>query len=482
MKALGPSKVATRLAQELAELQFGNTVGFVWAGPALGRLEVVAGKWEAGSWRILTTRLLEEVYALPFAGPGGGATPTVGDAPMDQVQLYQAFLYLRHVIGSPETGAKADLTGAFRSLLARPHRTPSRRQRIVPTALARQIDTSGLVAIASGQMPLVRSRQASRMRGHLPTEVHESVLHHTTDNAENRFARALLREVLSVTFRVRKEARGISGGFGRRLVEEIDFLEAQLEPIERHSLWKEVGHATGVPGSSTVLQRRSDYRTLFQHHIRLRLGLRLPSSPAELRRMIELKDVAAMYELWCAFAVLRAVRHELGPPTSVSQARRSTFDTTIRWGLMARWSAHDVTLSFNPSFTRGAKSRERRSSSLPLRPDVLLETPTARHALDAKFKLGKADKSGPKPEDVQKMHTYRDALPIDSAWVLYPGQSVVHYPSLKEYRDAISGVGAIPVHIEGTNPDLGELVRRMLHGPATRSHQELGPFLPGSAA
>ena len=62
------------------------------------------------------------------------------------------------------------------------------------------------------------------------------------------------------------------------------------------------------------LQGRHHYLEPFQHYMRLRLGLRLPRSEVELSRMLEMRDVAMLYELWCGFATLGAVRQELGLP------------------------------------------------------------------------------------------------------------------------------------------------------------------------
>ena len=56
-----------------------------------------------------------------------------------------------------------------------------------------------------------------------------------------------------------------------------------------------------------MLQRRRGYRDVLRHYLTLRAAARLPLSDAKLLRLLGLKDVANLYELWCFFAVVEAV-------------------------------------------------------------------------------------------------------------------------------------------------------------------------------
>jgi hypothetical protein len=79
-----------------------------------------------------------------------------------------------------------------------------------------------------------------------------------------------------------------------------------------------------------------------------------------------------------------------------------------------------------------------------------------------------------KREDLQKMHTYRDAIPsARSVWVLYPGAgaSETFYPALAgAIRD---GVGAIPLlpGDEADNPLRERLIRLLANeSPGAQAH------------
>ena len=113
-----------------------------------------------------------------------------------------------------------------------------------------------------------------------------------------------------------------------------------------------------------------------------------------------------------------------------------------------------------------------RGYSGPLRPDVMILTPSCMWAFDAKFRLDRGSVSGHDTEadtlgamedtvrvdDIHKMHTYRDALApgLRGAYVVYPGDEVLMYPAPRssacndrpgfrdgEPRAAIDGVGAV---------------------------------------
>lgn len=73
---------------------------------------------------------------------------------------------------------------------------------------------------------------------------------------------------------------------------------------------------------STVLQMRRGYREVLGHFVRLRMATRLPLSPRDARQLLELKDIALLYELWTYFMVVDAVTKRVGPPIAALTVRR----------------------------------------------------------------------------------------------------------------------------------------------------------------
>ena len=140
-----------------------------------------------------------------------------------------------------------------------------------------------------------------------------------------------------------------------------------LTPFLRHGMWNEVGAMTHVPLASSVLQRRRGYKDVLRHHLALRAAACLPVDDAVMgKQLLGMKDVAALYELWCYFAVVRELEAVLGTPSHAGRPTADNMQVGVDRGLSVSW-ASGVEVFYNLSFSRGALA-ERRSASLLLRP------------------------------------------------------------------------------------------------------------------
>jgi predicted component of viral defense system (DUF524 family) len=201
------------------------------------------------------------------------------------------------------------------------------------------------------------------------------------------------------------------------------------------------------PAASTVLQRRWGYREVFQHFVRIRLVSRIPFDDQTLEDLLGLKDIATLYEIWCFFAVVRAVELFLGPARSAQTANVEIGESEVRvpWKVRVAWPDGTEVL-YNATYSRA--SSDRKSTSVPLRPDISLLVPSGPnrglHLLDAKFRLRSVDLEREDEEatsylraDLYKMHAYRDAIRgARSVHILYPGSLDTFFPA-----DGVPGGG-----------------------------------------
>ena len=319
---------------------------------------------------------------------------------------------------------------------------------------------------------------ALALRGHLPERVEERRTLSSIDTAENRFVKSFLQALDAIIDRMEAACRELPDPFARRTLDDCSRLRRTLAPFLRHRIWSEVGPMVHLPASSTVLQRRRGYRQAFQHFARLRLAARVPLDRKVVRRLLEARDVAELYELWCFFSVVHGVEEVLGPASRADAFKWRTPDLLIRHGFRVSWpdgTSLDCNRSFSPS--------DRRSYSVPLRPDVTLEVPGAGlHLFDAKFRLDSSvllmdeneddDRRSFKRADLYKMHTYRDAIPsAHSVWVLYPGTETrffgighTRWDGTGRPPEPLEGVGAVslkpgPDPLERLRPVLSSLLR-----------------------
>ena len=469
-------------------LSFGNSVG-VFEVPGLGSLVVRSGKWSDSDFDAMLADVVRIASGLPFSAGSRAPLPFERSVPATDDVLYHAFVYLRFIL-SATAPFEDRLPAALAAIAAEPHRLMIRNHRSVPFEAATDIDVHGLLALATARdlmaAPGLDHPLALALDGHLPRRHQDPVVHFTLDTAENRFVKAFLRRAVELVGRMRLAAGKIAAPYSSRIRLDCDAMTGQLEGAVRHSMWREVGGMTHVPMSSTVLQGRRGYRDVFRHSARLTLATRnLPLSTRDTRKLLEAKDIALLYELWCCFVVAEAITRQLGRPRRADSTETTATEKHIARGFSVAWSG-GVELHYNAAFSHSRKAPWH-SYSVPLRPDLVLKTPDgALHLFDAKFRLvrffaeAKSDEEELeatdeeerrgtfKRADLYKMHTYLDAIPAARAVrILYPGDKSQFYLRPPATGDAASGaargVGATPL-VPGKFKELDLVLADLLKG------------------
>jgi uncharacterized protein len=466
-----------------AILKFGNVVGAFDLGK-LGVVRVRCGKWGEDVFDALLEDLTRRVLALPFSATQAAGLPhdrSIADR--DDVLLH-AFIYARHILLAAQ-GDQA-LPRALELVVRDPHRLFSAERASVDLVAARRVDARTIARVAMGADGVVRATGSATqtalarpLRGYLPAYVDVPRVEHTFDTAENRFVLEFIRQLRAIIERVEHQARSKAklSNFWTNTIKDCEAMRRVLGPFERHDVWIDVGRMVHVPIGSSVLQRRRGYKDVLRHHLALRAAARIPFDKDLVeKRLLGLKDVATLYELWCYFAVVDAVRDVIGREPDVGEEMDVKDDEVgLRRGFRVAWVG-GPTVYYNLSFSRG-QPPPRRSASLMLRPDIVIEIEhdgqPELHVFDAKLRVdgvvlvdgeSEDDEVDPlsfKKDDIAKMHAYRDALPhVRSARVLYPGNVACEFPALDLGARSIDVVGAVPL-VPGA---LGSELRALL-GP-----------------
>ena len=465
-----------------------NSVG-VLELPHLGTLDLVTGKFGTDQFDAMLRQLTESATTLPFsANEAAAGRYSVSTAPRDEV-LYHAFVYLRDIL-SDRAPDEVRLLPALEMIVREPHRLWRSHRRDVRIEAMTRVDAHtpldlvtrpGMAVVASSLSPS-GAKLAERLRWRLPEAVSERKIRPTADTAENRFVKAFIGQARTIIGRMRSAVSSRRPDvFRRNLLRDCDRMEASLMPIARHSMWEEVGRMVRIPFSSTVLQRRRGYRRVLRHFSRIRLAPTIPLDKDGMRDLLELKNIALLYELWTFFRLVDEISALLGsPPVRSGRPTSDLFQTAFAAGGSFEWDA-GVHLVYNQRFSR-SRGGQWHSYSVPLIPDIALSVPDGPngglHLFDAKFRvralgdvgLSAGDKDGDdekaaeragsfKRADIYKMHAYRDAIPeARSVWILYPGGEFRFFGVRGEGGDGgreassaeglpgeLDGVGAIPV-------------------------------------
>ncbi len=480
------AKALPGVAEQLGSvviLSFGNSVGFVDI-PHYGRVEIRSGKWGRPHYDAMLADLMRIAGALPFGAGESAALPYDRSLAARDEVLYHAFVYLRHILS--EAAPRDDqILPMLRLVVRDPHRRATRERAHIDVPRCSKPDertVHDVLTARAFQRTSGGGALAAALGGHLPDRVSEPIVLRDVDTAENRFVKAFVAQAMGIVtaMRGKLQARRQDAWIAWALA-DCNAMERDLAPIARDRLWRDVGPLVHVPAASTVLQRRRGYRHIFRHAIRLRQATRVPLEEKVVRDLLEARDIATLYEIWCYFTVVALLSEALGPPQAARVLPADTWQLSVPRGLTTVWqrsNGETIECLYNAYFahvdTKQAARTHRASYSLPLKPDVTIAVQrageTVFHLLDAKFRreqlpdldtaaavavddettgqdardereVDDLGRSRSKHVDIYKMHTYRDAIAgTRTVSVLYPGTA-------DRFFDAPDGggVGAIPL-------------------------------------
>jgi predicted component of viral defense system (DUF524 family) len=450
------------------QLRFGNFIGRAELGGR--RLDVRSRRLDSAA----AAEMLDDVSGWFSSLPFGVASPVSAGYFTKRERsprvLYHAFALLRDAF---RRLGPHDLCAALDQILARPYESLAADEpRLVPVGAVSRIDPETLAAIPSAPELLRRVAPGSvltatpavrRMNGLLPELIRARPFLHSTDNPENRFVAGAIDSMVDLLRRFERLTREVGGPARATNAREAAEISDFLRRCRRHRVLDRIRGTPEIPRHSSALRSKPGYRDLLRLHGELQARSHA-STPHDAERLLESRDAADIYELWCYVKVVATLERLLGPPHARDRFEVTDFQAELRWGYSVSWP--EVTALYNATFSRtDARGQQAgfRSYSLRLRPDIVLRSNDGRlNLLDAKMKrhfLGAVDAGDDgtdgaasdtfKPEDLHKMHAYRDALSADSVWVLYPGtrHSVDRFPAPEgptgTKRPRFRGVGAI---------------------------------------
>jgi hypothetical protein len=352
-----------------------------------------------------------------------------------------------------------ELEAALRIILANPHRLLVDEENLVNIASVQMIDAEILLDILHTPQRWEKTENhpiAKRLRGYAPRQILQRQSQETLDTPENRFILHFLKQLLTVGDELFAQRwwKNVPGTHCRA----IQAIYSLIQQSRIHPMFTEVGEQRLLPLHSQVMLRRDGYRQMLELWQIFQCARRPLFEP--LQKAITLRSVDQLYEHWAFLALVEQIGLILGIDPVMEL--RTSDEFGLNWQSAAVFGKN-YRLTYNPRFARNQAARH--SYSITLRPDFIWEVdgvPTS--VLDAKFRLSldgvddetAEQKTSPVLEDLYKMHTYRDALAVKSAVVVYPGDQNRFFPVQLNYPQEIGirdyfpsspdGIGAISLN------------------------------------
>ena len=247
-----------------------------------------------------------------------------------------------------------------------------------------------------------------------------------------------------------------------------------LEEVEAKSL---------SSGMSLVFSMAPGYRDLYKYYLMLQHGLSITGDIFN----ISLKDLAQLYEYWCFIKLNNIMRENKDKYKLVSQdiikvQGNGIFVSLVKGkGSRVKYvnmkTNEHITLSYNPSEINAPTVNQKPDNVLKLQKNGAKTD--YEYVFDAKYRIDSALEGtsyktnyktpGPKEEDINIMHRYRDAIVYSNsvspfertmfgAYILFPYSNETEYRNHHFYKSISKvNIGGLPFL-----PSATELVRDML--------------------
>lgn len=359
----------------------------------------------------------------------------------------ELILLRRAVYGT--AGGKVGLLALLAALAQKPQRWLRDEQPWVKAYAARHPYAGGLVQALN---------RAGNLENGLPLALPDRRANSTVDTYENRI-------VLFLHDLVKKRLHRLKRVGKPDWQKEIAAMTAKLANARRNASF--LDHVTALkepPSRVSMLQLKIPvYRAVLETLLEL---LRIISVQLDHPSMDHpLEELPTLYQYWGTLQVLQAilsVGEQRGFVVESQRLLRRDMSGLIfsvfpqgRAALVLRHPTTGKRISLYPEQSFGRSSTTGfYSLSYQKRPDICIvceapETPPQLLLFDPKYKLISEEKwtsndSRPLREDIDKMHTYRDAIrhqetekPVFFAGIIYPGKT-------EHFGDGLSAIGCIP--------------------------------------
>lgn len=324
----------------------------------------------------------------------------------------------------------------------------------------------------------------------IPSKIRVTDKTETVDTPENRFVKHALQTFLFFVSDFKSKLKTEA-----KIKLEAEIIESRLEQFLGHSVFKEISNPTSIFMGSPVLQRKEGYREILRVWVMYNLAAQLTWKGGDDVYDIEKRNVAALYEYWLFFQLLKIVAKVFG----IKPPKNLIVNTNDELGLQLKQGEHfpvsgvcekynrrlQVQFSYNRTFSGSSEEFSYPVSgswTRSMRPDYTLSVWPAGNSekdaelqelithihFDAKYKIEKIieslgdegdldkekeeqNKGTYKRADLLKMHSYKDAIRrTGGAYILYPGKEQTKYNRMG-FRELIPGLGAFQIRPSESN-------------------------------
>lgn len=303
---------------------------------------------------------------------------------------------------------------AANTIIASPHHKLYVEHPVVPAHKVRKVDNHTITWLQKhpeNVVPMTVGYSAIKA----PT-VKKQITYNTI---ENQFTKFILKSTVKKLKDFRDRYIRSAGKPEQAVLDGVDSMTGVLNKLINASFLREVDDYKATQSMSLVFEMAPGYRELYKYYLMMQRGL---SVHGDVFRM-SLKDTAQLYEYWCFIKLVTIMKRNycLASPdvikvdnTGVTISLVKGKKSEVRF--INPRTGEIITLAYNPG--------EQNTQTVNQKPDNVLTLEKKgtdvpyKYVFDAKYRIenNPADpfypdtKPGPKVDDINTMHRYRDSI------------------------------------------------------------------------
>lgn len=335
-----------------------------------------------------------------------------------------------------------DLVGAADMILRSPHHQLRKETEVLPQHKVKQTDTETLKWLR--KHPEEMRKQGTQIQIARAKTTRKYV---TYDTRENRLAKYMLEHTARRLENFREMYKRIksypeSAGPDADIMRQMDGMIRGIQRRCHTGFMKDVSAVAADSGMSLVFGMAMGYRDLYRCYLLLQHGLAITGEMFNL----SVKDMALLYEYWCFIKLnslmkkkYRLVTQDVIRTNGTGLAVALVKGKPSRVRYVDEKNGDSIILSYNPAMLQMPTVNQRPDNVLSLKKRGGYTD--YEYIFDAKYKMDPSLPGtyyhqsvcalpGPKEEDINTMHRYRDAIVSESpdryersmvgAYVLFP--------------------------------------------------------------
>lgn len=327
------------------------------------------------------------------------------------------------------------------------------------------IDIENLMSAYQDESNLCYFPNTHLMVDKIPLLLNATSYEETIDTFENQFIKYVLELLYDYLQGIQRD------DFGDKIKWEIEQSMSIVSQYLETPFFTQISKLKYFSLNSKVLQRRYPYNKFLQFYFSWDMSSSVFFDIYDEMFCMGQKDVPTMYEYFCFITFVKELDNRYGRESLVDNELIVYQDSTLNFKLKSgirselKYSIGDgkyLKLFYNKAYNSTKYIVSGRSYSNNLEPDISLELFNDNRLIgiihfDAKYKVSATNDF--KVEDLNKMHTYKDAIMGTLAsYILYPGKQEKIFKQ-EEFgfcneEDIFPSVGACPLSINTDSTEL----------------------------